>query len=78
MTDEQYQLAKKYPNIFDGNLISLSKVGNILQISEQFKNDKQTLQLLKLENFKTDIAYIFGDIKRTRKYKLLKLKNLNK
>lgn len=78
MTEQQLNFAKnKYPDIFDGNSISLKEVGNRLNLVNSIGNDIITLNLLGLENFKSDIRYIFGDIKNERKQKLKKLNNDN-
>jgi hypothetical protein len=73
MTTEQFNIAKKYPFILDecSNTISLRKVSTYLTIINAF--DKSELKLLKLENFKEDIKYIFNDIKEERKRKLNKI-----
>ena len=79
MTDDQLKLAKKYPDMFDNdNLISLKRVSNLLNMTNLFENYSIGLKMIGLENFKSDIRYIFGDIKKERKEKLKKLNNDNK
>jgi len=73
MKNDQFNLAKKYPFIFEDNMISLRRVVNYLTIVSQFENDKSSLKNLGMENFKEDIKYIFRDIKEERRRKLKKI-----
>ena len=80
--EERYNFAKtKYPEIFDGYCISLRYVGDRLILAKQLKNDINSLKILGLENFESDIRYIFGTspeyLRKERKEKLKKLSNDN-
>lgn len=79
MTTDQFNMAKKYPFIFqnDSDIISLQRVSYYLEIIQLEKNDESTLELLGLKNYLKDIKYIFSDIKETRREKLEKLKKIN-
>ena len=74
MTTQQYNVAKKYPFIFDDDLISLNTVGNYINMAKSCNVTE--LKILGLQYFIKDIKYIFSDIKRERKHKLDYLKNL--
>jgi len=75
MTIDQFNMAKKYPFIFqnDSDIISLERVSYYLEIIQLEKNDESTLELLGLKNYLKDIKYIFTDIKEIRREKLKKI-----
>ena len=75
MTTHQYNVAKKYPFIFDGDKISLWKVGDHINVIQNC--DSTYLNAIGLQDFMKDIKYIFSNIKRERKRKLEKLNKLN-
>lgn len=76
MTDNQFNMVKtKYPFLLEGSCVSLYKIGEFILMTKSLGNDKQSLKILGLENFLTDVKYMFGDIKTERKEKL---KRLNK
>lgn len=65
----------KYPDIFEGEQVSLRKAGDVLNVYNSLKNDLKALKALGIENYGTDIKEILDPnwLKKERKAKLDKI-----
>ena len=72
----------KYPDIFEGNQVSLHRAGNMFNVYNLLKkdNDLQLLQILGIEDFGEDIKFILepNRLKRIRREKLDKINGKQK
>ncbi len=65
----------KYPDIYDGEQISIHKLAQLLEIYNTNKNDINTLEILGLVDFYTDVKNICDPnwLKHERLKKLIKI-----
>lgn len=72
------RIREKYPDILtdDGCHVSLWSIGSYINMINSNNVSSADLQALKLQDFKKDLSWILGDIKKDRMKKLERLNNL--